>query len=265
MKVTLTDYHKKKAKLEHLKSLEEQKFRVLCYECLRPTKSCFCRSITPFNTNMDIRILMHPMESKEQVGTGRLANICLTNSKIHIGIDFKQDKEIQYLIDNPDSYCMILYPGEDSHNITATPLEKNLTHKKLIIFVIDATWPHAKLLMRENTQFHSLPRISFDPPGVSKFSIKHQPSKYCLCTIESLFHLVDGLNIHGHENLADEHNELMLTLEKLVKYQIECAENPELSSYRSKGHYKNPEERISSDKWKSRAICFDKKNYHKPS
>jgi DTW domain-containing protein len=264
MKMNLVDYQKKKEAIRSAIVNEEKTFRVLCYQCLRPTKSCFCHSIAPFETNVDIRILMHPMEAKEHVGTGRLASICLTNSKIHVGIKFDQDKEVQALINDPDVNCMVLYPGEESHNISREPLDVIGLSKKFVVFVIDATWPHAKLMMRENKQFHTMPRISFDPPGTSKFSIKHQPSKYCLCTIESLYHLIDGLGSHGHEDLHNKHVELMKTLKKLVDYQIECSKNPELSSYRAKGSYKSPEERVVSEKWKSRAICFDQKNYHKP-
>ena len=263
MKMTMADYLKKKEDFHSSIAAEENCHRVLCYHCLRPTKSCFCQTIKPFETNADIRILMHPMEAKEHVGTGRLTNICLSNSKIHVGIKFDQDKEVQKLITNSELNCMILYPGDDSHNITQNPLKENLQTKKLVIFVIDATWPHAKLMMRENKQFHMLPRISFNPPGISKFSIKHQPSKLCLCTIESLYHLIVGLELHGHEDLAGKYEELMTTLEKLVNYQIECSKNQELSSYRAKGSYKSPEDRVVSKKWKSRAICFDRKNYHK--
>ena len=264
MKMTLADYHQKKYAQQESLTMEYKGHRKLCYHCLRPTKSCFCRSITPFQTNVDIRILMHPMESKEHVGTGRLAKICLSHSKVHVGIKFDQNKEVQQLLNNPDIDCMVLYPGKDSHNISDRPLKTLASNRKRVIFVIDATWPHAKLIMRENKKLHSLPKISFNPPGVSKFTIKHQPSKYCLCTIESLFHLIDGLNKHGHEELKMEHEELMITLTKLVDYQINCSENPALSSYRTKGSYKKPEERIISRKWKSRAICFDEKNYHQP-
>jgi DTW domain-containing protein len=262
--MTLADYHKKKKIFQQSIEEEYQTHRVHCYKCLRPQKSCFCHKIHSFQTQVDIRILMHPMESKEPVGTGRLAHICLTKSKIHVGIQFHDDNEIQALIKDPTKHCMILYPGEDSHNITKSPLPELSISKELVIFVIDATWPHAKLMMRENKQFHTMPRVSFDPPGVSQFSIKHQPSKFCLCTIESLYYLIDGLERQGHENLNTRHEELMVTLTRLVDYQIECAKNPALSSYRAKGSYKSPADRVESDKWKSRAICFDTRNYHKP-
>ena len=260
--MTLADYHLKKNISKNAIKLEYKGHRKLCYQCLRPTKSCFCHSITPFQTDVDIRILMHPMESKEHVGTGRLANICLSHSKIHVGIKFDQNIEIQQLLNDPNIECMVLYPGDQSHNISKRSLPQKDIINKRVIFVIDATWPHAKLMMRENKQLHSLPRISFDPPGTSKFTIKHQPSKYCLCTIESLFHLIDGLNKQGHEELKNEHDELLVTLTKLVDYQIACAKNPALSSYRAKGSYKSPEQRTVSGKWQSRAICFDQKNYY---
>ncbi len=262
MKMTLKQYHIKKK--EHQIELEKEygQHRNSCLRCFRPIKSCFCQSIKPFPTKTQIIILMHPMEAKEKVGTGRLAHLCLKNSNIIVGINFKENLKVQHILNDPEVFPVILYPGEKSHNISKGPLKGfNPNKKKLTVFVIDATWAHAKIIMRENTQFHHRPWISFDSSNTSKFTIKHQPSKLCLSTIESIYYLLQGCGVQGYEDLKQSEEELLKTLQKLVDFQIACAQNPDLSSYR-KGHYKSPEKRSSSKKWKSRAICFDRKNYH---
>lgn len=239
--------------------------RDLCLQCLRPKKACFCESITPFETNTDFRILMHPMEAKEKVATGRLANITLRNCRIHVGIKFEEENKLMEDLRGPEFFPVVLYPGEKSWNIseTSTHLKQKVEGKKLLVLAIDATWPHAKLMMRENPFLHHLPWISFNPPGVSAFSIKHQPSEYCLSTIESLYYVLEGLKLQEMESdLESQHQELLLTLNKLVEFQKKCAADPTLSHYRNSGGYKSPSQRVKSKKWKSRAICFDENNYH---
>ncbi|MFI5391325.1 MAG: tRNA-uridine aminocarboxypropyltransferase [Bacteriovoracales bacterium] len=231
-----------------------------CTKCLRSIKSCFCSAIEPFPTNTDFRILMHPKEAKRQkVGTGRIANLCLENSKIIIGEQFQNNLEVNNLINSPHFHTLILYPGETSHNITQGPITFD-PNKKLLVFIIDGTWPCAKSMMRDSKNLHHLPRISFETNEISKFKIKHQPAKYCLSTIESIYHLLNGLEKWNLEQLEGKQKILPQALERIVDFQLKCAIDPKLSGYR-RGAFSDPSKRKDSIKWESRKICFDEKNY----
>ncbi len=231
-----------------------------CVKCLRSIKSCFCSALEPFHTNTEFRILMHPKEAKRQrVGTGRIANLCLENSKIIIGEQFQNCPEVNDLINSPHFHTLILYPGENSHNITKSPITFE-SQKRLLIFIIDGTWPCAKSMMRDSKNLHHLTRISFETNEISQFKIKHQPAKYCLSTIESIYHLLNGLEKWNFEQLGGKQKILPQALERIVDFQLKCTLDPKLPSYR-RGTFSDPSKRKESIKWESRKICFDEKNY----
>ena len=145
--MNLEIYKKLKAERQKAQDVEFNTYRKLCTKCLRSEKSCFCESLDSFSTWAEFRILMHPKEAKnEKVGTGRLANICLENCKIIMGINFSESVEVQKLIQDPEFYPMVLYPGENSHNISKRPLD--IGNKRPLVFVIDSTWSCAKTMMR---------------------------------------------------------------------------------------------------------------------
>lgn len=233
-----------------------------CTKCHRSIKACFCTSIEPFPTNTEFRILMHPKEARKQkVGTGRMASLCLKNCKIIIGAHFQNNLEVNNLINSPDFHTVILYPGETSHNISQGPIDFD-SKKKLLVFIIDGTWPCAKSMMRDSKNLHHLPRISFETNETSQFKIKHQPAKYCLSTIESIFHLLNGLDKWKLENLDGKQNILPKVLANIVDFQIKCSTDPAMKGYR-RGSFSDPSQRKESVKWLDRKICFDEKNYLK--
>jgi len=236
--------------------------RQLCLRCLRDTKSCLCQNIIPFATKCELKILMHPKEAKkEKVGTARLASLCLKNSSIIVDVNFSKNKEVIRLLADENYFPMLLYPGDDSHNISSAPLPSAmLKEKKLLIFVIDGTWACAKTMMRESEILHHLPRISFDVKQASRFVIKQQPARFCLSTIESIYELLHNLNKWQHENLGNKHTVLLEILDKLVSFQIDCAKDPLRQSYR-KGNYQVPQARPYSKKWEKWKICYEDKNY----
>ena len=139
--------------------------RTMCYQCYRPTVACFCHLASPFKTNFHFRILMHPMEAKkEPIGTGRLTNYSLKNSKLIIDKDFDDNKEVQAILNDSAFFPILLYPGENSININECPVPQHYYSQKTpIIFVIDGTWHCAKSMMRDSRSLHHLPRISFNP------------------------------------------------------------------------------------------------------
>ena len=93
--------------------------RVTCYRCFWPQSLCWCASITPFTPRTKFVFLMHPKEFKqEKAGTGRLTHLCLTGSEIHMGIGFDDHEAVQELLADPQFFPVLLYPGEQAHNIS---------------------------------------------------------------------------------------------------------------------------------------------------
>jgi DTW domain-containing protein len=245
------------------KQREEMSFRVICPSCRWKKEHCFCTNIHAFDTRARFVLLMHPMEAKkEKLGTGRISHLNLINSEIVVGVDFTHNKRINTLLKDDDFEPFLLYPGEESINLSTHSLTPHIKKRRVpLFFIIDGTWPCAKTMMRESANLHNLKRVSFNSTSASLFTIKQQPAKFCLSTIESISRVIDCLEEQGLENTGQKKDGLVKNLVEMVEYQKEIAKNPPNKSYRNGSGYSEPKDRKENKKWLKWKICFDQKNY----
>lgn len=246
----------KKEREEESKRFSRETF---CYKCYKQEKNCLCHTIKSFDSIFQFVILIHPMEAKkEKMGTGRITHAYLDNSKLITGIDFTNNSEVNELIKN--NLCYVMYPGDEAINVSSGNVEilkKQLEEKKIVIFLIDGTWPCAKKMMKLSTNLHHLPRISFDVTEESIFQIKEQPSKFCLSTIESVHLFLSECERRHLISLEGKHHQMLTTFKTMIDFQVKCANDPTLDSYRrKKSGFSNPKERRASKKWENRSIIF---------
>jgi DTW domain-containing protein YfiP len=243
---------------------KEPLFRQLCYRCFRPKKNCLCSDINAFDTRTRFVILMHPKEARKvKLGTGRLTHLCLKNSEILLGVDFTEDQRINRLIKDPANYPVILYPGENSTDISEFPFpDSDADQKKILVFVVDASWTLAKKMLKLSTNLHDLPKIHFRPQGPSRYVIKQQPHPNCLSTIESVYFLLQELDKRGMEECRKKHHFLLEHLEKICRHQQEYTEDASLPGYRKNavkpsGEKRWPDKSRYPGKRQRRSVCFD--------
>ena len=112
--------------------------------------------------------LMHPKEFKEEkAGTGRLTHLCLPNSEIHMGQGFEGDEAVQALLNDPRNFPVLLYPGKEAVNLSEvqvdspqlTTLNAQLHERRLVVFLLDATWGGARKMLRLSPSLQRLRRI----------------------------------------------------------------------------------------------------------
>ncbi|MFA6788966.1 MAG: tRNA-uridine aminocarboxypropyltransferase [Arcobacteraceae bacterium] len=198
--------------------------REVCYHCYRPKSSCVCEHINPIQTNTQFIILMHPKEyRKTKNTTGHLTHQSLENSHLFIGINFLKHRAIQEILHNETNECFLLYPSNDAIKLNH---EKLQSKRNIVIFIIDSTWACSRKILRENTFFKSMKKISFQHNLRSQFHIKTQPHEQCLSTIESTLCVLELLNQQGLENIKQNAIEAFLNpFNSMVTYQLECAKN----------------------------------------
>ena len=217
--------------------------RVMCYRCFWPKPLCWCDSIQAMDTATRFVFLMHPKEFKqEKAGTGRLTHICLQTSEIHVGVGFDKDEAVQALIHNPLNHAVLLYPGTGARNLSTSDLPAaELAGKRLVVFILDATWSGARKMLKLSPSLQCLPRIMFTPTAVSRYVIKQQPQEGCLSTLEASHELLLVLEKSGldHYPLPDQ---LLGLFKRMQDYQIKCACDPDKPGYRRKP-YSDPGER----------------------
>lgn len=226
--MTLQDYQ-----LRRLKLLDEKpKYRNLCCQCLQPEFGCYCEYVQPFDTKIKFVILIHPIEVKRRIATGRMSYLCLKNSELITGQDYTHNSRVNEIVQNPKNQPYILYPGRQSLDISKSHKALFEKDKMPVIFVIDGTWATARKTMHQSQNLKSIRRISFVPPGPSQFRVRKQPAAECYSTIEAIHHSIELL---GDTN-GREHDKLLFVFDKMVERQLEfirrSRENPEFSTYR---------------------------------
>jgi DTW domain-containing protein YfiP len=242
--MTLTEYKQKKIKL----NLQAPKYRIICKSCNQPEFSCFCSCIKKFNPQINFVILIHPIEASRRIATGRMSNLCLENSYLIKGQDYTNNSLVNQLIADTDYESMILYPGQQSRNLTFMEQSEKIKvfnpNKKLRIFVIDGTWATAKKMVRQSLNLHSLPRICFSSKSESTFRVRKQPRPGCFSTIEAIHHTIELLGAqNGFDLESRKHDNLLTVFDSMVETQLrfiaEANLNLRTASYRRESQKKS--------------------------
>lgn len=169
-------------------------------------------------------LLMHPKEFKqEKAATGRLTHLCLANSEIQVGVEFDEHEAVQRLIADPENYPVLLYPGENAHDLSRGGLTPEMLQgRRLVVFLLDATWSCARKMLRVSPTLQRLPRVKFTASGRSRYLIKRQPQEGCLSTLEATHELLGALTASGLDQY-DDPAQLLGLFDRMQEHQIRCA------------------------------------------
>lgn len=234
--MNLDDYRRKKDEL----LAEAPKYRNLCTKCIQPDFGCYCKNIQPIDCAINFVILIHPIEAKRRIATGRMSHLCLKGSHLIKGQNYSNNEQINSLIADPEYHSVILYPGQQSTNLSLMSVrerqEQFLTNKKLRIFVIDGTWATAGRMVHQSENLKQLPRISFVPTSPSNFRVRKQPESHCYSTIEAIHHTIElfagSPSKRPHDHLLEVFNGMV---EKQLSFISEVKLNLREASYRREG------------------------------
>ena len=217
---------------------------------MRPSSTCICKHISPFQTKTRFIILMHPKEyKKEKNGTGHMTKLQLENSEIIVGVDFTNNKRVNEILTQENSCSFLLYPGKDNFNLSTSKSSEinSFMGNNPHIFILDGTWPCARKMLKLSKNLQTLKRVSFDNEIKSKFIIKQQPEPLCLSTIESVYTVLNLLKEGELEQC--ETKDFLIPFEKMIEYQVEYILNPNITSYRQS----TKREIIPKDRYKKNA------------
>lgn len=185
---------------------------------------CWCGTIAPMATRTKFVFLMHPHEFKHaKAATGRLTHLCLADSEIHMGTGFDGHEAVQNLISDPANYPVLLYPTRDSRDLSKGELTAgDFGAKRLVVFLLDATWRLARQLWRDSPSLQRLPRVMFSNAQPSRYVIKRQPEPGCLSTLEATHELLLALERCGLDCYPDR-EQLLALFQRMQNVQIKFA------------------------------------------
>ena len=194
-------------------------------------ETCYCKYIKQIETGIKFVFLIHPKEAyKQKTGTGRLAHLSLPDSELIIGVDFTKNKRITELLHDDKYFPVVMYPGEDAW--TAGGVRETVPHtlkeavgdKQLLVFLVDATWPCARKMLRLSPNITSLQKISFTAGYKSEYTFKKEPREDYLSTIETCYYLIKELQAAGFcpsDKSENNVEPLMDVFRRMVRFQIE--------------------------------------------
>lgn len=196
----------------------------MCYRCFWPQALCWCGSITPMPTRTKFVFLMHPQEFKHvKAATGRLTHLCLAQSEIHMGIGFDDHEAVQALIQDPANFPVLLYPARDARDLSKGELPAaEIGGRRLVVFLLDATWRLARRMWRFSPGLQRLPRVMFSNATPSRYVIKKQPEPGCLSTLEATHELLLALERSGLDSYPQP-EQLLGLFQRMQEFQMGCA------------------------------------------
>jgi DTW domain-containing protein YfiP len=212
----------------HLKAqrkIDEKAPRERCFTCKLPFTICYCRLVKPFTAPALFVILIHRNESRRSVATGRMAHLCIKNSRLFEGTNFTHHEGVNEILANPKFHPVVLYPGQGSVDVTEginSPALIDPT-KQLVVFLIDGTWSHARRIWRLSRNLHRLGQVRFTPTTPSRFKVRRQPRSYCYSTIEAIHFMIDRLPAANLESRP--HQNLIEVFDFLVARQVRYAQD----------------------------------------
>ncbi len=172
-------------------------------------------------TRTRIVLLMHPKEHRHQkCTTGRLTCLNLANSEIIPGIRFDGNARFRALVDDPGNLAVLLYPGKDALRLGSGGFPgPGLAGRRLVVFLVDATWHGARSIVRQSPSLLRLPRLRIEPREPSRFTIKRQPAPWCLSTIEATHELLLALEAAGLDEYPDKER-LLAAFDAMQDFQV---------------------------------------------
>src|SRR3954470_4374459 len=93
--------------------------REMCWECRRPVRVCYCSAVERVETRTRVVILQHPRESDVPINTARIAELALSNSTLHVGLDFARDSQLQAALSDPSAPPVLLFPSDDAKDLAS--------------------------------------------------------------------------------------------------------------------------------------------------
>lgn len=207
--------------------------RETCYRCFWPKAHCWCATIEPLRTRTRFVLLMHPKEWKrEKAATGRLTHLCLADSEAHMALACDEHPAVQAILRDPASCPVLLYPGVGARNLSRGEFTAaDLGGRRLVVFLLDATWGRARKMLKLSPRLQELPRIAFTATAPSRYVIKRQPQEGCLSTLEAVHETLLALDRCGLDRY-ERPDLLLATFDRMQQFHLDCARDPARADHR---------------------------------
>ncbi|XVE95941.1 hypothetical protein REPUB_Repub02eG0178900 [Reevesia pubescens] len=190
--------------------------RQLCNHCDRPLPVCLCHALppTPLPTKTKILIIRHPHESRHKLNTTPLLSKTLLNATT-----ISSRRLLPHHLPNPNQSppppaIYLFPPGPSTPAVTLSHLKTtnllNYQTTPLLLIVFDATWKHAKEMVRasEGVLKGFAVRVCLDAVDKSvvggsiydsELFLRKEPFGGCVTTLEAVARCLGVIEPNGDE------------------------------------------------------------------
>lgn len=171
--------------------------RAMCGRCRRPATVCICCCLPdePFKIGSRVVILQHPNEESRSLATVPLLTQCVETSRCHVirgkRFDVGRNKVLDLALSSADS--ILLFPGDKALELHALPRRPIGGSDGAAVIVIDGTWSQAKSIFNRSRALGAVKQVQLTGFGGSEYSIRTQPTRGSLSTLESVAHILAWL------------------------------------------------------------------------
>ncbi|MCO6430345.1 MAG: DTW domain-containing protein [Deltaproteobacteria bacterium] len=172
-----------------------------CDNCEKPQALCTCALIKPIAPRTKLLILQHPQEPDKLLGSARLTNLSVKESKLRVGLSWANlDKAwdgqcernkwaVLYMGSSrlpqgvPSGFCGLFKVDKQNCGVWMEDSELQLIEG---IVLLDGTWSQAKTLWWRNPWLSKLKRVSVYSKAPSLYGeLRKEPRKEGLSTLEA--------------------------------------------------------------------------------
>jgi DTW domain-containing protein YfiP len=166
--------------------------RALCARCTRPRTACICRWISALDCQVELLILMHPLEVNNAKGSARLLHLSVANAVLAEGEAFEPDA-LARLLHAGRRTPVLLYPA--TPGVSAPLLDEAALAQPstLRLVVLDGTWRKSRKMLHQNPQLQALPRLALSDMAPSQYLIRKAHAPDQLSTLEASCHAIAQL------------------------------------------------------------------------
>ena len=208
-----------------------------CMRCFKPLSACLCKYTKEIDCGIKFVFLMHTKEFKRQrTGTGNIAHISLKDSEIIVGLEFGKNERLKELLENPEYFPVMMYPGENAWNAKKEGFKEAIGNKKLLVLILDATWFCARKIIEHNPFLLDLPRVSFYGDYRSIFTFKREPRPEYISTLESCYYFIKEMQEIDFIDKNVNPEPMMDAFKQMIKFQLQ-AENERILGIRPNTHH----------------------------
>ncbi|WP_286235492.1 tRNA-uridine aminocarboxypropyltransferase [Thalassotalea sediminis] len=175
--------------------------RVICQRCQKPQVSCICQLFVAVDNDIDVIVLQHPSEVKQNKGSVTLLKESLSHCTVIQGEVFSDNAMYQALVTDLSAETALLYPSDKAvlaNELTMISAQEATTKvqiKRLIL--LDGTWKKAYRMYMSNPALHDLNHLTLPDDIECMYEARSTKKKGALSTLEAACHALSQLEYNA--------------------------------------------------------------------